>query len=122
MNYKDVYQLITSRQSLYTAQMEKGAKIPDEDIWRLLENANYAPSHKRTEPWRFIVFTGDKLLEFFEEMGRIYKATTPTENFDEKKIEKYRNKAQTLSHLIAICMKRDPDKKIPKQEEEYSVA
>lgn len=122
MDYKTVSNIIKSRQSLYTAQMEKGAKIPDEDIWKLLENANYAPSHRRTEPWRYIVFTGDSLTEFYEEIGRIYKETTPTEEFDEKRIDKFRDRAKTLSHLIAICMKRDPEKRLPKFEEEYAVA
>jgi len=122
MNYQEVNELIKSRQSLYPAQMDANAKIPDEDIWKLLENANYAPSHKRTEPWRYIVFSGDSLIEFFEEMGRIYKQTTDPKEFQESKIKKFREKAKTLSHLIAICMKRDPEERIPKQEEEYAVA
>lgn len=122
MNIEEVSELIQSRQSLYPMQMEAGAKIPDEDIWKLLENANYAPSHKRTEPWRYIVFSGDSLQDFFKEMGRIYKEITPKEEFKTDKIEKFKAKGQTLSHLIAICMKRDPAKRVPRQEEEYAVA
>jgi nitroreductase len=102
--------------------MEVGAQIPDEAIWKLLKNANYAPSHKRTEPWRYIVFSGDSLSEFFKEMGRIYEEITPKEEFKSEKIEKFKNKGKTLSHLIAICMKRDPQKRIPREEEEYAVA
>ena len=122
MNIEEVSQLIKSRQSLYPPQMQAGVKIPDEDIWRLLENANYAPSHKRTEPWRYVVFSGDALKDFFEEMGEIYKEITPQEEFDASKIDKFRAKGETLSHLIAICMKRDPQKRVPRQEEEYAVA
>lgn len=115
-------QLIQQRQSLYPAQMQAGAKIPDADIWKLLENANYAPSHKRTEPWRYIIFSGDALHQFFEEMGKIYQKITPKEDFNALKIEKFSMKAATLSHLIAICMKRDEKEQIPIQEEEYAVA
>jgi nitroreductase len=122
MNIEEVSKLIQSRQSFYPAQMEVGAQIPDEAIWKLLKNANYAPSHKRTEPWRYIVFSGDSLSEFFKEMGRIYEEITPKEEFKSEKIEKFKNKGKTLSHLIAICMKRDPQKRIPREEEEYAVA
>ena len=122
MNIEEVNELITSRQSLYPAQMEVGAKIPDEDIWKLLENANYAPSHKRTEPWRYIVFSGEALKKFFAEMGNIYKKITPTEEFKEEKLEKFRKKGETLSHVIAIGMKRDEKESLPVQEEEYAVA
>ncbi|WP_157887062.1 hypothetical protein [Hymenobacter sp. PAMC 26628] len=39
-------------------QFESGKTTPDDLIWQLLENANWAPSHKRTAPWRSPVFTG----------------------------------------------------------------
>ncbi len=39
--------------------IESGKPIPDDIIWQLLENANWAPTHKFTEPWRFTVFSGE---------------------------------------------------------------
>jgi len=33
-------------------------EISKEIIQQLLENANWAPTHKNTEPWRFRVYTG----------------------------------------------------------------
>ena len=122
LSFEQASWLIQNRQSLYPAQMEAGLKIPDEDIWKLLNNANYAPSHKRTEPWRYIVFSGNSLINFFEKMGSIYKAITPKEAFDYRKIEKFNSKAKTLSHLIAICMKRDEKEVVPEEEEAYAVA
>lgn len=119
---EEVNKIIRSRQSLYPAQMEKGAKIPDSTILEILRNGNYAPSHRRTEPWRYIVFSGDSLIHFFEEMGSIYQSITPSAEFQAEKIEKFRQKAKTLSHLIAICMKRDEKESVPVQEEEYAVA
>lgn len=122
MDIEAVSKLIQSRQSLYPMQMDANAQIPDKHIWTLLENANYAPSHKRTEPWRYIVFSGKSLHDFFDQMGKIYTEITPKEEYKVEKIEKFNTKAQTLSHLIAICMKRDPMKRIPRREEEYAVA
>lgn len=122
MNSKKVSNLIKSRQSFYIAQMEKGAKIPDKDIWKLLENANYAPSHKRTEPWRYFVYQEESLKAFFQKMGEIYTAITPKEAFKADKIAKYQKRGETLSHLLVVWMKRDEQERLPKQEEEYAVA
>lgn len=36
----------------------KPDSIPHDLLLTLLEAANWAPSHGRTEPWRFVVFTG----------------------------------------------------------------
>ncbi len=122
MEIKELSKIIQARQSLYPMQMQEGAKIPDQDIWNLLENANYAPSHKRTEPWRYIVFSGERLIEFFDKMADIYTQLTPKEDFKAEKIDKFRKKAKTLSHLIAVWMKRDEKELVPVQEEEYAVA
>lgn len=122
MDIEAVSKLIQSRQSLYPAQMELGAKIPDEAIWKLLQNANYAPSHKRTEPWRFIVFSEEGVKKFYTAMGEIYKKVTPAEEFKPEKIDKFSKKAELVSHVIAIGMKRDEKERIPVQEEEYAVA
>ena len=122
INHELVTSIVKSRQSLYPAQMNQDLKIPDEDIWKLLENANYAPSHKRTEPWRYIVFSDTSLIDLFNEMIRIYKESTPEEDFDPRKVEKFQKKATILSHVIAICMKRDEAESIPVEEEEYAVA
>ncbi|MCM8534082.1 MAG: nitroreductase family protein, partial [Lentisphaeraceae bacterium] len=34
--------------------------ISDEVIAEILESANWAPNHGKTEPWRLTVFTGDE--------------------------------------------------------------
>ncbi len=122
MDIEAVSELIQSRQSLYPAQMEPGAQIPDEAIWKLLKNANYAPSHKRTEPWRFIVFSEEGVDQFFKAMGEIYQQVTPKEEFKAEKLEKFKRKAGIISHVIAVGMKRDEKERIPIQEEEYAVA
>ncbi|MBD99662.1 MAG: nitroreductase [Verrucomicrobia bacterium] len=122
MNIEQVSALIKSRRSWYAAQMDETKNIPNEDIWKLLQNANYAPSHKRTEPWRFIVFDPTQLNSFFDKMAEIYLKITMPENVKADKLKKYKMKAETLSHVIAICMKRDTAERIPMEEEEYAVA
>jgi nitroreductase len=58
--------LMRQRRSLYQQQYSEDI-IDDRIVDQILENANWAPTHKLTEPWRFVVFKGDgrrKLAEF----------------------------------------------------------
>ncbi len=55
-----VNELIRTRRSVFPDQLDKDKIIPDAIVWQLLENANWAPNHKKTEPWRFMVFSGDE--------------------------------------------------------------
>lgn len=122
MKYHEIINIIKSRQSLYPAQMDATKTISKEDIWNLLEAANYAPSHKRTEPWRFIVFEGKAKEEFFLNLVNIYKEETKEVDFNATKVEKLSKRASEISHVIAIAMKRDEGERVPVQEEEYAVA
>lgn len=122
MDIESVSKWIQARQSLYPAQMQAGEKIPDESIWKLLENANYAPSHKRTEPWRYVVFSGNQVQHFYNQLITIYKVISSETAIKEDKIKKFQNNAQIVSHVIAICMKRDAAERLPVFEEEYAVA
>ncbi|WP_262920595.1 nitroreductase family protein [Hymenobacter sp. 5516J-16] len=53
-----VTQLIRGRRSMQPVLFEPGRVVPDELVRELLENATWAPTHKRTEPWHFVVFAG----------------------------------------------------------------
>ena len=68
-----INQIIRTRRSVFTQQFEPSKVVPDEIIWEALENANWAPNHKFTEPWRFTVFTGNGLQKLAEQQADIYK-------------------------------------------------
>ena len=119
---EEVSEWIQSRQSLFPAQMQENVKIPDEDIWRLLKNANYAPSHKRTEPWRYIVFSEQGKVALLDKMKSITLKYNPELNTDADKIKKLELRKYQNSHFIAICMRRDKKERVPEFEEEYAVA
>lgn len=115
----DVEQLnsiIKNRRSIYPYQYEKGKVIPDEIIWQILENANRAPNHKQTEPWRFTVFTGDGLKYFGELQARIYKQYSG-DSFNEGRHQKLIDYPLMTSHVIAIGMKRNEANRLPEIEE-----
>ncbi len=118
VNY-DVEQLnfiIKNRRSIYPYQYESGKVIPDEIIWQILENANRAPNHKQTEPWRFTVFTGDGLMYFGELQAEIYKKYSGN-TYNEGRHQKLIDYPLMASHVIAIGMKRNDANKLPEIEE-----
>ena len=58
--------LIRERRSIYP-NMYSDEPVDDAVIREMLENANWAPTHRLTEPWRFVVFKGEglrKLADF----------------------------------------------------------
>jgi len=116
----DLNDLLRSRRSTFNDQFEPGKKIPDEIVWELLRNANNAPSHKLTEPWRFVVFTGDGLKLLAEKQAEIFKANAGA-SFKQNKYEKLKTAPLNCSHVIAIGLKRHADE-LPEMEEIASVA
>lgn len=118
---EQVNQLIRQRRSTFPKQYATGKPVADEIIWQMLENANMAPTHKLTEPWRFTVFTGEGLKTFANMQAGVYK-TTAGDSFAEDKYQKLLTNPLTCSHIISIGMKRHADKNIPEIEEVAAVA
>lgn len=99
-----------------------GEIIPKDIILQLLENANWAPTHGKTEPWRFTIFTGDAKTELGKKLANFYKENAPAEKFNETKYHKYAERSAKASHIIAICVKRKPKVRIPLIEDIEAVA
>lgn len=117
INPEQASELIRRRRSIYPP-MYTGEQVKREIIEEMLENANWAPTHALTEPWRFTVFTGEGLRKLAVFQSELYqKACTVNGTFDEKKYQKLKEKPLMCSHIIAIGMHRDPKKKIPEIEE-----
>lgn len=114
-------QIISSRRSVFTPMMT-GAKIPEEIIIQALENALYAPNHKKTEPWRFYLLKDKALERLSNYSAEYYLNHTSKEKYSERKYKKTRNNAILSSHVIAICMKRDSEERVPVWEEQAAVA
>ncbi len=96
--------------------------IPKEMIEAVLENANWAPTHRLTQPWRFKVFTGEAIESLAQYMGDFFKENTPADQYSDEKQEKSMENPRRSACVIAICMKRDAENKIPEWEEISSVA
>lgn len=120
-NIEEFNHLIKHRRSVFPKQFDAGEHIPDEFIWQILENATWAPNHGQTEPWQFIVFTEDGLKKLAHFQSELYKQSAG-EKFKEAAYQSLQTNPLKASHVIALCMKRDPHKKHPEVEEIAAVA
>jgi nitroreductase len=110
-------EVIANRRSVFQQQYS-GEQVNDAIVHQILENANWAPTHKLTEPWRFIVFTGKGLEKLAELQGEIYKKVTRANNtYKEDRYQNLITKPMLSSHIISVGMKRDPKKSVPEIEE-----
>jgi nitroreductase len=99
----ELNKLIRERRSVFP-NMYVGRPIERETIEQILENANWAPSHKLTFPWRFKVMTGNALQRLSAHLGAYYQQHTPDALFSEMKLKKSMQKPLQSGCVIAICM------------------
>ena len=116
-NFNEVNRLIRQRRSVFPKDYT-GEKVSDAIVEQLLENANWAPSHKLTEPWRFIVFSGDGLQKLATFQAECYKRVTESKgSFNEDRYNALLTKPLKSSHIISIGVKRDEKCSLPEIEE-----
>eukprot|EP00873_Tetraselmis_striata_P036264 jgi/Tetstr1/456528/TSEL_043250.t1 len=119
--------LIRSRRSIFLKDFNEEQVSPPE-LEQLLVAANWAPTHGKTEPWRFVVLSG-------EGKNRMTRLTVEHARSDpdidaeqrSKKLAKFAKKQlqwEKASYMIAIVMQRYPasGKAQPEWEEMCAVA
>ncbi len=77
-------------------------------VARMLEAANWAPSHGKTEPWRFVVYSGDGRRALGEAFAEAYRDVTPEESFTEAGLAATRAKVWKAPVWIALGVEPDP--------------
>ncbi len=85
--FEIISEVIKTRRTVKPAKMN-GKIVPDEEVKKLLELADWAPTHKHTEPWRFIVYSGTKAREFVSNQTHYIIINIQSEKF---------------FHFIAMC-------------------
>ncbi|MDW5288619.1 nitroreductase [Formosa sp. PL04] len=111
MELKDI---IENRRSVFPDQYNS-KPISKETIQQLLDASNWAPTHKRTEPWRFKVLHGESQADLGLFLAEKFKATT--DKFSDFKYNKLKKNPKKAGAIIAICLARDPEESIPEWEE-----
>lgn len=114
--FTTISQVIRHRRTTKPPKMN-GQQIPDDKINQLLELADWAPTHGHTEPWRFIVYSGNKVAAFCQSHAELYKQETPEGKYQPEKYEKMYHMGDKASHVIVAYMHRGDLPKIPVLEE-----
>ena len=93
-----------------------------QQIELLLNNAQWAPNHGNTQPWRFKVFTDQGLNKLSDFLGKTYLTLTPKEDQNDMKLAKLIRRPLLASVVVAVSMKRQIENKILEIEEIEAVA
>lgn len=115
MNHDILSSIIRSRRTVY-ANTYINKVIPEELLIEIITNATWAPTHKRTEPWRFIVLEGKHQEKLGEFMLAHYKEHLSEENFPPSRYEHTLNYPKNAT-LVAIIFQRSKRVQIPEWEE-----
>jgi nitroreductase len=106
--------LIRKRRSVYPQDFT-GEEIPKSDIEEMLDTARFAPTHRKTQPWRFKVVTGSVKNEFGQFMADALNASKGVEgSFKSKKLQQ---KFEQSAAVILLFMHRDEKESVPEWEE-----
>lgn len=118
-DFEVLTKLIQNRRSIFPASYI-AKEIEKEVIEKIIDSANYAPTHKLTQPWRFTVLTGDAKIRLGVTLGELYKATVPAEKFLQKKFDSFAQKTEQAACILAINIQFSG--KLPEWEEIAAVA
>lgn len=119
--------LIMARRSIFPKDYNgKGKSASDEDIKLMLEAANWAPTHKRTEPWRFVVFKGKAMQQVLDATVAGNKAASVEERGEtfeawladwQVSLEKKWNRCEALISLSMLRQAKADQPPLPEWEE-----
>ena len=120
-NLSEINELIRERRTIYPEQFST-RKVHREQVETILTNAQWAPTHGNTQPWRFKVFMEGGLGSLSDFLAKTYLELTPKELQNDMKLSKLLNRPLKSSVVIAVCMERQEEEKILEIEEIEAVA
>lgn len=120
-NLSEICELIKSRRTIYPEQFSE-RKVQKDQIELILNNAQWAPTHGNTQPWRFHVFTDQGLQKLSTFLGDTYLQLTKKEDQNDQKLAKLIRRPLLSSVVIAVSMNRQVEEKIMELEEIEAVA
>lgn len=119
-NFETLSKIIKRRRSIFPASYIQ-KEISPAVIEQILESANYAPTHKLTQPWRFVVIRKEAKLRLGATLAQLYKDKVGEGAFLQKKYDSFTQKTAQADCILAINIQFHPDK-VPNWEEVAAVA
>ncbi len=118
---KDISTIIRNRRAIKPKAMKEGSVVPKEVIVEVLENAIWAPNHGKTEPWHFLVYTGNALKHFCGLHADVYRQGAG-DKFNDAKYNALANWYKTVGCMIVVLHRRSSQSRIRENEEREAVA
>ncbi|MGV3764418.1 nitroreductase family protein [Parapedobacter sp.] len=102
-HFETIKQVISHRRAIFPPSYTDRV-ISKELLTELLDCAHAAPTHKLTQPWRFIVFREKGLVRLADQLAARYQAHSSPEQFLQKKLESTRDKVLRSGAVVAIVV------------------
>ena len=112
---------ISERKSVFP-QFFTDQPVEDATVHALLAAANHAPSHRKTEPWRYRVHTGTGKDKLLTDIKNTFEAERGEGSWDEKLQKKFSKKLGASPVVLVVFLHRDPAASVPEWEEVAAVA
>ncbi len=104
---------IRGRRTWKPENMDPQREVPQALLDAMFENANWAPTHGLTEPWRFRVYRGDARVRLAADCRNSTADHTPPGGFRPDKHAKLGRTPLQAPVVILICMHRQTGGKDP---------
>lgn len=115
---------IAHRRSMGLARVHADKPVEHRLVERILQAADWAPSHGETEPWRFTVFTGDARRPLGEAFAEAYRESTSESDFKQATFDAQKERALAAPVWISIGVSPAllPDGSLRMTEQEETLA
>jgi nitroreductase len=120
-NLSEITEVIKNRRSI-SPEKFSSRKVHREQIETMLQNAQWAPTHGMTQPWRFHVYLAEGISKLKMHLPGLYKKETPVEKFNQTKYDRLLARLEHVTAVVIVSMKRDETNKIKELEEIEAVA
>jgi len=101
-----------TRRTVKPNMIDSSREVDRRLLLEILEDANWAPTHGVTQPWRFHVFVGDARPTLGDALMSIYDRITPSDEVRQEKRAKLRSNCDQAPVIIAVAARVEPDGKI----------
>ncbi|WP_075341789.1 nitroreductase family protein [Tenacibaculum agarivorans] len=120
MNFEEITKLIRERKTTYAYDFSD-QKVDKETIEAVVSNALWAPTHKLTQPWRFVVLQGKHQQELGEFMAEYYRRLYSEEDFPNDRYEATKRYAENAT-LLALIFQPSKRAQLPEWEEVAAIS
>ncbi len=117
----EITEVIRNRRTIFPEQFTERV-VQKEMIQHILTNGTWAPTHGKTQPWKFTVYTGSGREKLKAITEQLFLAANGAEAINDSKLTRLKSRIERTTALISLAMVRTEELPIPEIEEVEAVA